>query len=136
LNSKKIVHVGHVCLEVSDLESAKRFYAALFDQLGFELILEERDSVGWRNGNLAIFLNKPMNQRVSRKKPRQDDFVIADHLALLVESPIEVNAVAAFMKSRGTDALFPPEAHPEFGPGYYSVSYCDPDNNVVEFYST
>lgn len=30
--------------------------------------------------------------------------------------------------------MFPAEDHPEFVAGYYSVSFCDPDNYVVEFY--
>ena len=35
----------------------------------------------------------------------------------------------------GFEALFPPEEHPEFVSGYYSVCYCDSDNNVLEFYA-
>jgi len=29
--------------------------------------------------------------------------------------------------------LFPAAALPEFGPGFYVVTYCDRDNNVLEF---
>ena len=132
---KKTVRVGHVSFEVSDLDATKRYYAGLFDELGFDPIFDDKDSAGWSNGNFTIFLAKPEKQRVSKQKPGDDEFVIADHLALLFENRTDIDSVAAFMKKCGTNALFPPEEHPEFAPGYYSVSYCDPDNNVIEFYS-
>ena len=132
----KSVRVGHICLEVSDIAAAKRFYAPLLQELGFKTVLDEKDSVGWSNEGLAIFLGNPERRRVSKKTPSGDDFVIADHVALLLDSRSDVDAVAAFMKRAGIKSLFPPEEHPEFVPGYYSVSYSDPDNNVLEFYST
>lgn len=136
LPTKKVVRVGHICLEVSDVAVAKRFYAPLFDELGFRTIVDEEESVGWSNESFAIFLAKPEKQRVTKKSPSGDEFAIADHVALLLEGRNDVDAVAVFMKKCGANPLFPPEEHPEFVPGYYSVSYCDPDNNVLEFYST
>ena len=131
----KAVRVGHICLEVSDLAAAKRFYAPLFQELGFKTVLDDRESVGWSNESFTFFLGKPEKRRVDKKKPSENEFVIADHVALLLDSRNEVDTVAAFMKKCGFDSLFPPEEHPEFVPGYYSVSYCDPDNNVLEFYT-
>jgi catechol 2,3-dioxygenase-like lactoylglutathione lyase family enzyme len=136
LNAKKTVRVGHICLEVADIAAAKRFYAPLLNELGFKVILEENDSAGWRNESFAMFLAKPEDRRVSKKTPREDDFAIADHVAFLLDDRDEVDAIAAFMKKCGFHALFPPEENPEFVPGYYSVSYTDPDNNVLELYCT
>jgi len=129
------VSVGHICLEVSDVQVAKAFYNPLFSELGFKLILDEKDGVGWGNQDFAIFIAKPENRRVNRKRPTGDEFVVADHTALLLESRSWVDAVAAFMKKEGISPLFAPEEHPDFVPDYYSVSFCDPDNNVIEFYS-
>jgi catechol 2,3-dioxygenase-like lactoylglutathione lyase family enzyme len=136
LNAKKTARVGHICLEVSDIAAAKHFYTPLLDELGFRVILGEGDSAGWSNESFAIFLAKPEARRVSKKTPSEDDFVIADHVALLLADRGEVDAIAGIMKKCGFSALFPPEEHPEFVPGYYSVSYSDPDNNVLELYST
>jgi predicted lactoylglutathione lyase len=136
LRAKREVRVGHICLEVSDIAAAKLFYAPFLEELGFKIIIDEEDSAGWSNEIFAIFLGKPGTRRVSKKKPSEKEFVIADHVALLLESRSEVDAVAAFMKKCRIEALFPPEEHPEFVPGYYSVSYSDLDNNVLEFYST
>lgn len=134
--SARRVRVGHICLEVSDVTSSKLFYTTLLQELGFKIVHDEKEAVGWSNESFTIFLGKPEKQRVSKKKPNTDEFVIADHVALLLDSRNEVDTVAALMKKCGIDTLFSPEEHPEFAPGYYSVSYCDPDNNVLEFYST
>lgn len=136
LHAKKTVRLGHICLEVSNIAAAKLFYTPLFEELGFKIVLDEKESVGWRNESFAIFLAKPENQRVSKKKPEENELVIADHVALLFDSRNEIDEIAAFMKKWGIDPFFPSEEHPEFVPGYYSVSYCDPDNNVLELYST
>ena len=125
--------VGHISLGVSDVTTAKKFYCPLLDELGFKVILEDEEALGWSNENFKIFLGKPNRQRVSKKKPSEDEFVIAEHVALLLGSRSEVDTVAACMSK--LNPFFPPEEHPEFVPGYYSVSYIDPDNNVVEFYS-
>jgi catechol 2,3-dioxygenase-like lactoylglutathione lyase family enzyme len=64
------IRVGHICLEVTDVAAAKRFYTPLFQELGFKIVLDEEESVGWSNEIFAIFLGKPGKQRVSRKKNR------------------------------------------------------------------
>lgn len=129
------VSVGHICLEVSDVVTAKISYAPLFAELGLKLILDDKESVGWGNKSFAIFLGKPENRLVERKSPTGNEFVVADHFALLLETRSSVDAIAALMKKRGVEPLFDAEEHREFIPGYYSVSFCDPDNNVMEFYS-
>ncbi len=98
------------------------------------MIMEEKDSIGFRTGFLSIFLGQPASRRVERRAPRADEFVIADHIALLVTDRKTVDEVALIMKEAGFEPLFAPEEHPEFVPGYYSVSFSDPDNNVIEFY--
>ena len=129
------VRVGHVCLEVSNVVEAKKFYEPVLRNIGFEIILEDEGAVGLSNGLFSMWLGKPSSRRVQKKMPSKDDFVIADHVALLVPDRKIVDQVAEVMERAGFKPLFPPEEHAEFQPGYYSVSFCDPDNNVVEFYT-
>ena len=126
------VSVGHVCIEVSNIVRSKGFYEPLLKGLGFQVIMDEKDSIGFRSGLLSIFLGQPASKRVERKPPGADEFVIADHVALLVPDRKTVNEVTLTMKKAGFEPLFPPEEHPEFVPGYYSVSFCDSDNYVIE----
>ena len=128
------VSVGHVCIEISSITRSRKFYEPLLKSLGFQVIMDEEDSMGFRIGALSIFLGQPAFRRVERKAPRADEFVVADHIALLVPDRKTVNEVTLTMKKAGFEPLFAPEEHPEFVPGYYSVSFCDHDNNVIEFY--
>ncbi len=133
-NMGQKVSVGHVCVEVSDITKSRKFYEPVLKSLGFQTIMEERDAFGVRNGSLSIFLGQPTSRRVQRKAPDVNEFVVADHIALLVPDRKTVDEVALTMKNAGFETLFPAEEHPEFVVGYYSVSFCDPDNNVIEFY--
>jgi len=133
-NTSPKVSVGHVCIEVSSVTKSRRFYEPVLRSLGFQLIMDEKDSVGFRSGSLSIFLGQSASRRVARKTPGVDEFVIADHIALLVPDRETVDEVSLTMKEVGFEPLFAPEEHPEFIPGYYSVSFNDPDNNVIEFY--
>ena len=39
--------VGHVGIEVSNLTNSKKFYTALLEGLGFKVIMDEEDGVGF-----------------------------------------------------------------------------------------
>ena len=67
LHAKKPVSVDHISLEVSSLTAAKHFYGSLLDELGFKVILEDEEALGWSNENFKIFLGKPNRQRVGKK---------------------------------------------------------------------
>ncbi|OGD46822.1 hypothetical protein A3K70_00075 [Candidatus Bathyarchaeota archaeon RBG_16_48_13] len=73
--------------------------------------------------------------RVKRKAPTGEEFVVADHLAILVPEKETVYGIEKEMKKNGFEALFPCEEHPQFEPGYHAVSFCDPDNYVIEIYT-
>ena len=46
--------VGHVGIEVSSLNGSKRFYKALLGGLGFKVIMDSEDGVGFSNGNFQV----------------------------------------------------------------------------------
>ncbi|HLE75195.1 MAG TPA: VOC family protein [Candidatus Bathyarchaeia archaeon] len=127
--------VGHVGIEVSNLSKSKKFYRALLSGLGFEVIMEAEDGVGFSNQNFQVWVGESQEPRVKREAPTGEEFVVADHLAILVRDKETVDAIEREMKKNGFKALFPCEEHPQFEPGYYAVSFCDPDNYVVEIYN-
>jgi catechol 2,3-dioxygenase-like lactoylglutathione lyase family enzyme len=126
--------VGHIGVEVSSLKRSRRFYDVLLGALGFKVIMDSEDGVGFSNDCFSVWVGQVVKPRVKRLAPSGEEFVIADHLAILVESKAAVDAVEGKMKKAGFEALFPCEEHPEFEPGYYAVSFVDPDNYVVEVY--
>jgi len=127
--------VGHVGIEVSNLNRSKRFYKTLLEELGFAQIVDEEDAAGFSNQNFQVWLAAPQKPRVKRAAPTGEEFVVADHLAIFVPDKETVDAVEKTMKNKGYKALFPCEEHPQFEPGYYAVSFCDPDNYVIEIYT-
>lgn len=133
--SSKSAIIGHVGIEVTNLKESKKFYRALLSELGFEVVMENENAVGFSNQNFQVWLVKPQEQRVKRKSPEEEEFIVADHLAILAQDKAAVDAVDGEMSKQGFKALFPCEEHPEFCPGYYAVSFSDPDNYVVEIYT-
>jgi len=127
--------VGHVGIEVSNLGSAKKFYEALLEGLGFKIMMDTEDGVGFSNQNFSVWVGALREPRVRRKAPTGEEFVVADHLAILVQNKKAVYDIEKQMKNEGFTALFPCEEHPEFEAGYYAVSFCDPDNYVIEIYT-
>lgn len=127
--------VGHVGIEVSDLNKSKKFYKALLEGLGFQVMMDSEDGLGFSNGNFSVWVGELRESRVKRKAPTGEEFVVAEHLALLVQDKKAVYDIEKEMKKKGFEALFPCEEHPQFEPGYYAVSFCDPDNYVIEVYT-
>jgi catechol 2,3-dioxygenase-like lactoylglutathione lyase family enzyme len=127
--------IGHVGIEVSNLSNSRKFYKALLGELGFKIIMDTEDGIGFSNQNFQVWVAELRAPRVRRKAPTGEEFVIADHLAILVRDKGTVDAVEGKMKKNGFNALFPCEEHPEFEPGYYAVSFNDPDNYVIEIYT-
>jgi hypothetical protein len=80
-------------------------------------------------------LGELQKSRVKRKAPTGEEFVVADHLAIFVTDKKAVYDIEKEMKKNEFEALFPCEEHPQFEPGYYAVSFCDPDNYVIEIYT-
>ena len=127
--------VGHVGIEVTNLGNSKKFYKALLGGLGFKVIMDAEDGVGFSNQNFSVWIGEMREPRVKRKAPTGEEFVVADHLAIFVQEKKAVYDIEREMKKSGFEPLFPCEEHPQFEPGYYAVSFCDPDNYVIEVYT-
>jgi catechol 2,3-dioxygenase-like lactoylglutathione lyase family enzyme len=134
-NRKIQAIVGHVAIEVTDLNKSKKFYQSLLNGLGFEVIMDNGNAVGFSNQTFQVWLAKPEKKRIKRESPTGEEFIVADHIAILVPDRESVDAAAKNMKKSGFEALFPCEEYPEFCPGYYAVSFSDPDNFVIEIYT-
>jgi catechol 2,3-dioxygenase-like lactoylglutathione lyase family enzyme len=127
--------IGHIGIEVTNLANSKKFYKTLLDCLDFKVIMDTEDGTGFSNQSFQVWVGELRKPRVKRQAPTGEEFVVADHLAILVQDKGAVDAVEREMKKNGFKALFPCEEHPEFVPGYYAVSFCDPDNYVIEIYT-
>ena len=137
VSKKKETHViiGHVGIEASSLENSRKFYEVMLGALGFRVVLDSKESVGFSNGNFQIWLSEPQKPRFKCEAPTGEEFVVSEHVAILVPNRTAVDSVAKKMRENGFDILFPPEEQPQFTVGYYATSFCDPDNHVIEVYT-
>lgn len=124
----------HVCMEVENFGEAMKFYGPLFAAGGFKKVWGDGKSyAGYGNGGYTLFIGATKPRRVTRRAPTGEELVVTDHVGFAVGQRRDVDAIDAAMRKAGFKPLFPAAELPEFGPGFYAVTYCDADNNVIEF---
>jgi len=125
------VHVG---FEVDDFEKAMVFWGPLLAVAGFARRYGDGISyAGYGNGATTLVVVASKQRRVVRQAPTGAEFAVADHIGFSVGRREDVDAIASAMSAAGVTPLFPAREYPEFAPGFYAVTFCDPDNNVIEF---
>ena len=127
--------IGHVGIEISDLKVSRKFYEVLLKGLNFRLVMDTGEAVGFSNQNFLVWLSKSCPVRIKREAPTGEEYIVSDHLAILVPDQETVNIITRDMEKNGFNHIYHPEEQPEFMSGYYAVSFCDPDNYVVEVYT-
>ena len=108
------------------------FYKELFSFLGWSIIFEVNDVIGYnskKDGDLWFVKN------TSGK--RQDyDAIGVNHLSIRVEFQQDIDAIATYLRKKHIQHLFETPRHrPEFsseGNTYYQVMFTSPDNILFE----
>jgi catechol 2,3-dioxygenase-like lactoylglutathione lyase family enzyme len=121
---KRPSHTGlrHLALHVRDLDAMKRFYV---DRLGFAIEwVPDPDNVYLSSGadNLAL------HRRNADGDGGRADTAL-DHLGLIVRTPDEVDAWAAYLESHGVAIDARPRTHRD---GARSCYISDPDGNRIQ----
>ncbi|QCR20929.1 VOC family protein [Pontibacter sp. SGAir0037] len=122
MNVKKI---KETCLYVSDLDRCKAFYSK---QLGFELIGEVKNRhVFFRAGESVLLCFNPIESGKGGTLPPHDG---AGQLHLAFEV---TKADYADWKQKLTASGIPMEQEFDWGDGFLSFYFRDPDNHLLEF---
>jgi catechol 2,3-dioxygenase-like lactoylglutathione lyase family enzyme len=124
--------IGHIGIEVTSLNKSRKFYKTLLEGLGLKLLRDTPEYLGFNNQNFSVWIGELKEPRISRKAPTGEEEVVFDHIAIHVKDKDAVYGIEEIMKKAGFAALFPGQEHPQFRPGYFAVSFCDPDNYVIE----
>jgi catechol 2,3-dioxygenase-like lactoylglutathione lyase family enzyme len=125
----------HVSLEVSDIARTTWFYDRFLGELGFRRFVADANYVAFTDGDLTIWLIRDRSPRIRRRPPTGDEEVIAEHLAFHVDSAERVKAIEARLAKSELYPVFRAEEHPEFRSGYFSATWADPDQVVLEVYT-
>ena len=107
--------LGHIGVNVRDLEQAKAYYDGLMPLLGFEPYIAATDQFAYRPvnskpGAFLFFYPALEEAPYSRHHPG------LQHLAFMVESRAAVHAVHAKVQVLGSEVVHPPRLFPQYRP--------------------
>lgn len=123
----RVLGIDHISIRVSDFEKSKAFYGGLFEFLGFDVLDEYSDSIGWTNGKTRYWIGQADDQ--GRKHKHRIGEVGLHHYAFQLRSRKDVDELEDYLKQRGIRIVDPAD---EYYDDYYAVFFLDPDGLKLE----
>jgi catechol 2,3-dioxygenase-like lactoylglutathione lyase family enzyme len=127
VSKAKVVGVDHLSITVSDFEASKKFYGSVLKFLGFKLLDEYEDAIGWTNGKTRIWISAA--EPKGKKHPYHFGDIGFHHYAFRLSSQKDVDALQKFLKKMGAKIVDPAG---EYYKDYYGVYFEDPDGLELE----
>ncbi len=123
----RVVGIDHLSIRVSDIKKSKIFYNKLFNFLGFKVLDEYEDAMGWTNGKTRFWIGAASNRGKGRKYQLGD--VGYHHYAFELRSRQDVDELHSFLQKQDVVIIDPPD---EYYEDYYAVFFLDPDGLKLE----
>ncbi|MEI6477527.1 MAG: VOC family protein [bacterium] len=120
-------HAYHVTNAVSDITEGKTFYRAMFEQLGWKLKHEDKQSLAFTDGKFDFWV-VPAEEKISTQ-PNGTGF---NHLALRVDKKEDVDRFYDWLMEVGANIDIKPQAYPHYSENYYAVFFFDGDGTRLE----
>jgi catechol 2,3-dioxygenase-like lactoylglutathione lyase family enzyme len=121
-----VVPIDHFGLGVPNVEAAKTYYDKLMPMLGFQSCFGNGYCpTDWQGAQLFLY-------PVSDDDAYSRDRIGLQHIAFLVSTRAEVDAIHEWVRSRGEEVLHPPRVFPQFGEHYYATYFLDPHGFKLE----
>ncbi len=120
---------GHIKVAVSEFTNSSRFYAALFEDLGYSQISDKPAGAAWVT---------PDGFGIWIAQAEVPDYVYTHsspglhHLCLKAESPELINAIYARLVEEEAHIFNPPQYYPQYTDNYYAMFFADPDGIKLE----
>jgi catechol 2,3-dioxygenase-like lactoylglutathione lyase family enzyme len=119
--------IDHVSIGVRDLARTKRFYDASLTPLGYKLLSEGADSLGYGAAAPAFWISVA-------DKPVPPDPASGLHFCFTAPSRRSVDAFHAAALAAGGRDNGKPGLRADYGPDYYAAFALDPDGYRLEAY--
>lgn len=123
----RVVGIDHLVIRVGDYERSKAFYGRLFEFLGFFVLGDYGDQIGWSNGKTRFWIGEADAE--GKKHKHRLGNIGFHHYAFELRSRKDVDALEAFLKREGITIVDPAA---EYYDDYYAVFFLDPDGLKLE----
>jgi catechol 2,3-dioxygenase-like lactoylglutathione lyase family enzyme len=123
----RVVGIDHISLRVGDYQRSKAFYGKLMPFLGFKVLDEYPDTMGWTNGRTRLWIGQA-DAEGKKHKHRIGDIGF-HHYAFELGSRKDVDELQAFVRKLGAKIVDPAG---EYYDDYYAVFFLDPDGLKLE----
>jgi catechol 2,3-dioxygenase-like lactoylglutathione lyase family enzyme len=123
--------LGHLGLNVGDLDRARARWGVLMPVLGFDVFRDDVDQVAYRPAGgkpgTYVFLYPAIDGR-----PCSPDAVGLQHLAFMVPTRQAVRDVHGLALGLGGTTVHEPQVFPQYPQPYYAAFWRDEDGFTVE----
>jgi catechol 2,3-dioxygenase-like lactoylglutathione lyase family enzyme len=123
----RVLGIDHLVLRVSDFKKSREFYEYVLKFLGFRLLDEYSDMVGWTNGKTRLWIGQADAE--GKKHPYRSGNIGFHHYAFELESRADVDALERHLKKKKIEIVDPAD---EYYDDYYAVFFLDPDGMKFE----
>jgi catechol 2,3-dioxygenase-like lactoylglutathione lyase family enzyme len=122
-----MVMFDHVSIGVTDIARTRKFYDAALKPLGYTLLSDGENSLGYGGKGVGLWISKSAN-------PVKPDMESGLHFCFAAQDRKAVDAFhAAALKAGGKDNG-KPGVRADYGPNYYAAFAVDPDGYRIEAY--
>jgi catechol 2,3-dioxygenase-like lactoylglutathione lyase family enzyme len=127
--------LGHIGINMPDLDAARRYYGAIMPLVGFEVFLDADDEFAYRPmagkpGTYLFFYPSAEQSQYSRHQTG------LQHLAFMVRTRSAVTAVHAAVAELSTQlggrVLREPQVFPQYPQPYFATFWLDPWGVMLE----
>jgi len=123
--------LGHIGINVPELDAARRYYAAVMPLLGFETFLDADDEFAYRPtagkpGTYLFFYPSADQSPYSRHQTG------LQHLAFMVRTRSDVTEVHDAVVELGSRVLHEPQVFPQYPQPYFATFWLDPWGLMLE----
>lgn len=124
--------LGHLGINVPDLEAARRYYGELLPLVGFEQFIDDEDQFafmpdGGKRGTFLFFYPTRTPGPYSRH-----DTTGLQHLAFMVRTRSAVHQVHQWAHGAECIVLHEPQEFPEYPPPYFATFWLDPFDMMLD----
>lgn len=124
--------LGHLGINVDDVEEAKAYYASFMPLLGFDVFLDTDDTIAYRPADAKPGTYLFFYQATDRTGAYSHHRPGLQHLAFMVPTRSAVRRAHDLAVGLGSEIVHEPREFPQYPPPYFACFWHDPFGFLLE----